>query len=321
MKTTLACLCLAALSGGARAADPVDLVRQTTGAGKVVWDMPAVGGRLPEVMFPGKQSTLSQYWSIDGSTGGEHLLDEKLAGAYIPSATLRVTTLDPDGRTPRTRVDQPFTVDLHISGLLAGPGFPRSASSVLLERRLGGESHARGYVSDNGRTSLRFEASSLTAKDPTKARGVERFVVHALSGGGDTAGPLASATLEVLPVASGSIRGIRHGATLRGRVPTLTLDLRDLYPKSDTRLLLFKGTQIQGVEGTPLKSVVIDLETCAHRKLTLHDLGSQLSAGGTYTLALVSDTVYGRELLCDPLTFHLIRPSVPGELPAALTRR
>jgi hypothetical protein len=33
-----------------------------------------------------------------------------------------------------------------------------------------------------------------------------------------------------------------------------------------------------------------------------------MTANGTYTLALVSETVYGRELLCAPITFELQRP-------------
>ncbi len=83
--------------------------------------------------------------------------------------------------------------------------------------------------------------------------------------------------------------------------------LNDLYPRSDTYLMLFEGTQITGVEGKIIKAFPMDRETTESHVLRLTDFDSHITVDGEYTLVLLSDTIYGREMLCDPVTFSINR--------------
>ncbi len=280
-------------------------VHENTG---VVWDMPE---SVPSL--PGQNRAMIRQWRIDPKKAEGELLTQKLVGPFLPTARITVKTLDFESGEPRTRVDQPFTVDIHMAGLLTEEGFPRSVSSVLLERQLAASgstaSHSdRAWLQANGSTVLRFPSSALTAEDPTTASGTETFLVHALAGERGTQGPIASTKVRVLPVASGEIRGLRAGELVNRRAPKIELALKDLYPKSDTRLILYQGREIHGNPGITVKSLVIDRKNPLSATVRVEDFTALMPANGTYTLALVSNTVYGRELLCPPLTFELRRP-------------
>jgi hypothetical protein len=118
---------------------------------------------------------------------------------------------------------------------------------------------------------------------------------------------IASAMVQVWPVASGQIKGISNGDKLRFQSPQVELLLNDLYPRSDTYLLLFEGTQYNGVDGTIVKAYPHDRETSSSQVLSVSELESKLTKDGDYTLVLVSETVFGREMLCDPVTFSIRR--------------
>jgi hypothetical protein len=318
MKLLVPLLLTGALHAGAAPDSGVSFTRSLCDG--VQWDQPT--DATPATAYP-RSGTLIQSWSIDSSRGLEFLADQKITASYLPSAEITVRTLDPEGRIPRTRVDQPFTVEIQAAGLLTGPGMPVSASSVLLERHLAnylpdddcldpaavrsGTPSASGLIRANGITKLRFAASALRAADPTKACGEEHFVIHVPAADSLPHTQLAAAVVQVWPVASATISGISPGETLTGRLPELSLALHDLYPHSDTSLLLFEGTQINGAEGTPIMSFPLNRKTCESHVIGVSDLDAKISANGTYTLALVSETVFGRELLCDPLTFQVER--------------
>lgn len=324
MKLRASCLLLAAaLPGSVLADEAVTILRRTEAKTGVVWDMPPTPQAAEFLASACKQRTaLYEQWLLGGNQA-ESLVDQRIAGANLPSVRLNIRTLDPDGKTPRTRVDQGFNVDIEISGLLSGLDLPPSMSRLLLERQLvvGSEStaanppQARGFLTNNGKTSLPFPASALTAADPTKARGEEIFTVHTLTGTGKLPTQLATARVQILPVASGSIHGIQPGATLDPSAALdLTISLKDLYPTSETHLLLFKGRHFNGTEPAVLASCPIQSEQCENRSLTVTDLASRITSGGYHTLALVSDTLYGRELLCAPITFQASPAKPPVEI-------
>jgi hypothetical protein len=220
-------------------------------------------------------------------------------------------------------VDQPFRVEIQISDLLTGPGIPLAASSVLLERHLAnfpagkrvidpvkavsGTPTNVGYLSANGQHVMAFPVSGLTASDPTKACGEEHFVIHALSEDSSTQSQIASAMVQVWPVASGEIKGIKSGEKLRFEVPQIELILNDLYPRSDTYLMLYKGTQVAGAEGRIVNAFPMDRDASESHVLPISELDTKIEEDGTYTLALISETVFGRELLCSPVTFNIRR--------------
>lgn len=118
---------------------------------------------------------------------------------------------------------------------------------------------------------------------------------------------LPTADIQVWPVASGSITGIVQGDVLGFQLPQLALQLEDLYPRSHTYLLLYEGTQITGVRGTIVTDFAMDRETSGSHVIGVSGLESKIHKDGTYSLALVSDTVFGRELLSS-VTFSVIRP-------------
>lgn len=289
-------------------AESVPWVRIEHETSGLVWDMP------PSMAVQGRDRAIVRHWRIDRQSGSDELLEQKLTGPFLPAATIEVKTLDPAGDEPRTRVDQPFSLHIHASGLLTDEGYPRSVSRVLLERRMvsagASQAHAasRAWIDRNGSTVLKFPVSGVTAGDPTKADGHETFVIHALAGDRRTEGPIAAAKVRVLPVASGEIRGLRQGELVNRRAPKIELVLHDLYPKSTTQLMLYEGREIHGNPGTPVKTLVIDRKDPLSTRIRVDDFSALMQANGHYTIALVSDTVYGRELLCDPVTFEIQRP-------------
>lgn len=322
MKTIALFLTLTAIH--ASADSYVNFVRQSQQGTGVVWDMPvAATGNGPSALAIETGGSLFQLWTIEQTKNQDYLLDQKLVGAYLPKADIKITTLDPFAPYPRTRVDQPFTVRIDVAGLLTGNGLPEAATKVLIEQHIqsyaagqttlqpaavqGNTPLTSGMLSSNGPTILKFPASSLKSSDPTKATGEEHFVVHALSDGSISQTQIASAYVQVLPIASGAIIGIQPGQRFRYQIPSIQLNLNDLYPRSDTYFMLYEGTGANGAPGTVVASFPMDRDRTDSQIAMVPDLGSKFTKDGTYTVALMSSTVYGTELLCDPITFSVNR--------------
>lgn len=326
MKTVSLFLALSALPALAGPATYVNFVRQNQQGTNVIWDMPvAPTGAAPSALSIETSGSLFQLWTIEQSTTTkDYLLDQKLVGAYLPKADMKITTLDPNGAVLRTRVDKPFTVEINVAGLMTGTGLPDASTKVLLEQHIQAYAAGQtalepatvlsntpltaGYLTANGQSVLQFPASSLKAADPTKATGEEYFVVHALPDGTLTQTQIASACVTVYPVASGSITGLIAGTEYRYQLPNVQLNLNDLYPRSNTMFVLYQGAQNSGVNGTLLKSFAWDdPKHTTSRIISSDELGSRITKDGTYTVALMSETVYGTELLCPPVTFSVKR--------------
>ncbi|MEO5915747.1 MAG: hypothetical protein ABIS50_16045 [Luteolibacter sp.] len=325
MKSISLFLTLASIHAFAGTSTYVNFLRQNQQGTAVVWDMPvAAAGAAPSALSIDTGGSLFQLWTVDQTLAKDYLLDQKLVGAYLPKADIKITTLDTDSVVPRTRVDKPFTVKIDVAGLLTGTGLPEASTKVLLERHI--QNYATGqtsldpavvaantplssaYLTQNGSTVLNYPASSLKATDPTKATGEEHFIVHALSDGTFTQTQIASAKVQVYPIASGSISGIVSGTQYRYQMPTVQLNLYDLYPRSDTYLMLYEGTQYNGVTGTILKAYPWNDPKATQTTIIMSDeLNTKITKDGTYTIALMSQTVYGMELLATPVTFSAKR--------------
>lgn len=313
------------IPAAAQAEGEARLVRHIKESSGVVWDMPVASGQaaLPQSSEIPDTARL-QLWSLKNDAAV--MLDGRVSGPFLPKASVRITTLDTDSPAPRTRVDQPFIVDVNVSGLLTEGDFPKESASVLLERRLMSENGItsekpyRASIAANGATVLRFPASAITAMDPTQARGEEQFIIHALNTGDLPQSRIASAQVEVLPVASGEIRGIAQDSLHNRVAPKVQIALKDLYPKSQTHLLLYQGTQIHGNPSVTIHSILLDQKEPMTTVIRIPDFSAHMRTNGTYTLALVSETVYGRELLCDPVRFRIQRPPRPCELKATASR-
>ena len=90
------------------------------------------------------------------------------------------------------------------------------------EQALAGEPVHSMILDENGTIYLDFPVSSLTAPDPTKVCGEEHFIIHALPDGNISQTQIASAVVQVWPVAAGRIAGLREGDRVRIHSPTLT---------------------------------------------------------------------------------------------------
>lgn len=314
---------LLALSAGhtfAQATNYRNFVRQTQQGTGVVWDMQDVAptGAASSALALENKGALFQLWTIHKSTAASYLLDQKLVGAYLPKADVKIITLDPYGPITRTRIDKPFRVEIQVSDLLSGAGLPEAATKVLLAQHI--QSYTNGqvslnpatvaatsplttrFISQNGLTLLSPVMSSLKASDPTKAIGEEHFIIHALSDGSFTQSQIASAKVQVWPIASGTISGLTPGMLYRGLIPTVTLNLKDLYPRSDTKLMVYPGTSVNPATGIVVKPYPWDSDRSQTITISSDELNTIITQDGTYTLALLSETVFDTMLLADPIT-------------------
>jgi hypothetical protein len=315
-------LCSQAHAAGEGYVNFVRQIQQSTG---VVWSMSVTpeGAAASQGLLESGGS-LFQLWTIKQDTGTEYLLDQKLVGAYMPSAGITIQTLDPYSLRPRTRADKPFTVTINVAGLLSGTGIQDAAKRVLLEQHVkaytsgvtsftpaqatSGTPKSSASIHTNGPTVLRFPATSLTGSDPTKVGGEEHFVVHALADGTFTQSQIASANVQVWPVASGTIAGLNDGDRIRSKAPQLTVTMTDLYPRSGTYLQAYKGpvgtalnpTRIVGAEK------VLDQSTSLDETLVVADYDSVFTEDGQYTIELLTETPFGTERL-DHVTFTVNR--------------
>ncbi|RYZ14700.1 MAG: hypothetical protein EOO70_07470, partial [Myxococcaceae bacterium] len=139
MKTASLLLLLAAGAASAQTT-PVykNFVRQIQQGSGVVWDMnnvAAVGGGASALQLL-KGGALFQLWTINETEGKDYLLDQKLVGAYLPKASVKITTADPYTEHARTRIGQPFKVEIELADLLTGVGLPDASNRVLLQRHI-----------------------------------------------------------------------------------------------------------------------------------------------------------------------------------------
>jgi hypothetical protein len=68
--------------------------------------------------------------------------------------------------------------------------------------------------------------------------------------------------------------------------------------------MVYKGSQINGV-GKLVKAFPMDRDRSFSTTLDVTELSSAIEEDGEHTLALMSTTVYGTELLCEPITFSV----------------
>ena len=299
----------------AGASDSVAIVRQHQQGTNVTWDMPVdlVGEGLSALNVE-EGGSLFQLWTIHQPTLDDFLLDQKLVGAYLPKAELSITTEDPYPNAVRTRADRPFQLHVTVSGLLSGPNVPLASTKVLLEHYAAGYPESLSltrdeavsgtpvnslYIDANGTFPIEFPVASLSGPDPTKVAGEEHFLVHALPDGDVAQTQIAATSVQIWPVAEGRISGIENGAQVGTSPPVLTVDLEDLYPRSDTWLQIYQGSPALGTVGTKLSGsvLVLDQDVPASRVLQVGDWASALTDDGLHTIELLTETPFGIDRL------------------------
>lgn len=269
-------------------------------------------------------------WTVKGGTPEvEFLLGSSFVGTYIPIGALEVITEDTTSVVKRTRCDRPYQVRAEISELKKGDEWPTAAkvAHFLWHVQSYGEDGigddidrrdatllSRDILNENESALLPFEVTSVPGNVRSKVRGEETFSIYSVEDKREDSDyyvppmKLASDTLQVWPVADGTITGIEPGQLVRYEVPQLTLTMNDLYPSSTTYAQAYPGEAKLGVQGKMIgeKAFVWDQSMPIDKVLVIDNYGDALGADGVWTIELVTKTPFGLDRL-DYVTFELDR--------------
>lgn len=320
MKTLIFLTLLPLLISPARGQAGMDYnnwLRQVQLPSGVRWDVTVTGeGTVlsPLAIDPG--GARFELWTILSDPLTVYLLDTKYVGTYVPMADVTILSEDPNTytATPRTRADRPFIVDVNVSGLLSGDDVPVASKSVKLLRHV--QSYGAGGIGEgidrnqatlidqrtlvnNAIHRLSYAINSVPGADRAKIRGEERFSVFSQEDYQAPESQLSSVTLQIWPVADGSIAGITPNQVIRFDVPTLTFTLNDLYPDSRSYAQVYKGEQALGTQGTviPGSGLIVYEAVPQSRVLTVNNWDSVLTADGRWTMEILTATPFGIDRL------------------------
>jgi hypothetical protein len=266
-----------------------------------------------------------------------YLLDTKFVGTYSPAATLTFLSEDtyirgdlPGGKyVQRTRADRPFSVVIHVAGLV--PSSPSLAENSVKFSCTGCNYNPPNYTGAGlppyGPPRYDLHESNLTNGDytlgplyheltsPTRSSGCgdQTYTLTRYAAASDLLGDfdtiLSQPKLEIWPVATAAVDKITPGQIFIDRIPTITLTLNHLYPDSRTYAQIYAGQAVLGTKGTLVASterrygryynpLQVDEPTNVPQDITvaMEDLSKYADADGTYTLEVITETpFFGRE--------------------------
>ena len=238
-----------------------------------------------------------------------YLLDEKYVASYTPESVISITSEDPHP-TPRTRADEPFTVNVETKGLLApGVGVPEAALNVYLQQlkldydeelnRAPVDGTAQEILTDDffiveNSEVQRRGMTKLSSEVFFKERGEEIFRAFALPDADQDWLQIASARVQVWPIADVEIEGLAPGAKITRSLPNLTINLKDLYPDSTTSVKIYKGSEALGTEGTLVEGASVSYNSIVpqNAQILLRNWDQYATDDGTYTLEIITTTPF-----------------------------
>ena len=306
-----------------------NFIRQVQQPSGIIYDMSVAsvsptGGTLSALAIePG--GARYELWTVASTTPvTNYLLATTYVSTYVPGATVAIRTGDTTYLTiPRTRCDQPFWVDVTITGLLTGATNPAASESVNLLHYV--QSYGVGgtgvgidrtqatllttaSITTNGLQTLSYTLTAVPGTPLTKIRGEERFSVFSLADYQAPSTQLASQFVQIWPVTDGSITGITAGQTIRTAMPQVTFTLNDLYPSSRSYAQVYKGSPVLGTTGTlvPGSNLVISDTIPSSRVLLASNYDSIFDSDGVWTMELLTVTPFGTDRLAY-VTFTLDR--------------
>ena len=292
-----------------------NLIRQVQLPSGVVWDA-SVSQSGTQMSMMGVDSGGSRFelYTVDNESFASSLLAIAYVGTYVPMATVTIRSKDPYGPIVRTRADQPFYVDLTVSGLLTTTGAPASSKSAKLLRHV--QSYLAGStgvdinrslatllsqasITQNGAQTLTYALTSIPGTDRTKVRGEERFSVYSVADSLVAETQIASKYIQIWPVASGSLAGMTQGQLIRLTLPQITVTLNDLYPNSTTYVQVYHSDPMLGFVGNvvPGSALVVNDAVPQSRVLTLEGYDALFDNDGRWTMELLTVTPFGTDLL------------------------
>ncbi|MBT8044955.1 MAG: hypothetical protein KJO79_08385 [Verrucomicrobiae bacterium] len=238
-----------------------------------------------------------------------YLLDEKYVASYTPEATITITSEDPHP-TPRTRADEPFTVDIKVEGLLApGPDVPDAALNVYFQQlRMNYDSELNRAPTDGTAEEILTEdffivenselrrtgMTKLTSDVYFKERGEEIFRAFALPDADLDWLQIASGRIQIWPIADAEIIGMAANQRITRSLPNLVISLNDLYPDSTTTVQVYEGTQALGTEGVQVEGSRISFNSIVPQdaQILVRNWDKYAPEDGTYTLEVITTTPF-----------------------------
>lgn len=269
----------------------------------------------------GSEFTLWAVEEPDGPAPVWTRIESQTVGAVLPRGEVTITSLDPfsDG-IPRTRIDQPFTIEITVGGLEPNnPEAPEGIQRVLLDNRVSSSFEtadtnpettstivSQGFIEENG-TEVTTRLGNLPGEDPFSESGIETITLHALPDGQTAGAILDQAQGLILPLASSSFDGISEDQVYAS-IPQIDVELTNVYPDSETFIRVFPTlpTPIPGepeldpcLQGTKITQSTLIVNDVVPRDgtLTFPNLGNQINAPGDWTIAVVTVTPFGCDLI------------------------
>lgn len=274
---------------------------------------------ISSIPFLGSKAVFQLYGVIDtayqdpGDIGNLRLLDEKTLG--VCSATLTPTSLDPwigPGGIRRTRADYSYGVNIKVEGM------PEDGTNVSNWIQLD-----CAYKAEDARTDLptaqgdypyhydwlkNTTTAGITADVAQnlpvpegiarrKAQGSETWTVNTQPDYAAFQSQLASATVQIWPVADASFEKLTARETYLSTPQDAGVVVRDIYPSAEVWVQFYKGEVQAGVTASKINSTHFDNKSDLPQqaRLSLFELNNLLKEDGVYTLEVVTRTPFNQK--------------------------
>ena len=305
----------------ANPADYVNFIRQVQQDTGLEWDVAVLAsGEQVSPTGVSADGAFFELWSIHNLTVTEFLLDEQFVTSYTPNASIVILTADTYGPVRRTRVDQPFQVQISVSGLLdpADPNYgtapdaakwvdyshavfdyPAGAHSLEEVENPVGTLINEGYMEESADTTITFGATNLSGNDLTLVEGEEVFTISAQADFGVSETVLSSEKVQIWPIATGTISGTDPTQYYES-VPPMSVNLLDLYPASTTYLRIYHGASTSSpteFKTVSASYVIIEDSIPQDRQLLVKEMDQYFTDEGFHTVELVHNTPFGADIL------------------------
>ena len=242
-----------------------------------------------------------------------YFLDRKIVGFYMPEGEITVYSEDwwheyinPES-PPRTRADQPYSLQISVSGLIENDPTVHEAAKRVLYTHVGenfnesyvqngdGEYVLASFLLGNQEPSFNPVYTQLTPMAPTKAMGIEKFTLSTLT---DETVPesaiIDEAYIIVWPVSEAAIRGVTAGMEIRDTLPNIVAEYTDLYPLSMTYIQIYPGPESLGTNGQIFGSSLRWHNTVVpqNETISIENWEDMIPQDGEYTLEVLHVTPF-----------------------------
>lgn len=304
--------CFVGLAGRSESTEPRAMIIQADlGTGITRYSVQNNSSGMQRAMLPlSTAGSEFQLWAEDFAESPEwHFLDQKLVGAYQPSAEITIVSFDPNP-VLRTRADMPFAYRIRVWGLSDDLEVQSSARVVNFARM--GRNYSTDTYSGDGYEEYEIESEDLTNTDftdneayselrvfidPRDRNGEERFVIASYPDEDvDSYSILANEKIEVWPVANSYFEGFEDGAQYMGELPTIRVTYERSYPKSTTYVQIYPGPPVPGTLGRAIPGSVRVHDAAVPQNdivtLTQDKLEPLIGKDGVYTMEVVTITPF-----------------------------